>query len=68
MFWSLIGAAGFSIVYWFGGGWIIGMLTDQTMVRTAAMQYLPWAAISPLASVAGFQLDGVFIGRRARTS
>ncbi len=62
MFWSLIGAAGFSIVYWFGGGWIIGMLTDQAVVRSAAMQYLPWAAISPLASVAGFQLDGVFIG------
>jgi MATE family multidrug resistance protein len=26
------------------------------------LQYLPWAAASPVASVAGFQLDGVFIG------
>jgi len=62
MLWSAIGAAGFSIVYWIGGEWIIARLTDQAVVREAAMRYLPWAAILPLASVAGFQLDGVFIG------
>jgi MATE family multidrug resistance protein len=26
------------------------------------LRFLPWAAVLPLASVAGFQLDGVFIG------
>ncbi len=26
------------------------------------MRYLPWAVLLPLVSVAGFQLDGVFIG------
>ncbi|MFM0138847.1 MATE family efflux transporter [Caballeronia grimmiae] len=62
MLWSAIGAAGFSIVYWISGEWIIARLTDQAVVREAAMRYLPWAAILPLASVAGFQLDGVFIG------
>lgn len=62
MFWSVIGAAGFSLVYWAGGAWIVGLLTDQASIRAAALQYLPWAAASPLASVAGFQLDGVFIG------
>ncbi|SAL39567.1 multidrug transporter MatE [Caballeronia humi] len=62
MFWSVIGATGFSLVYWAGGAWIVGLLTDQASIRTAALQYLPWAAASPLASVAGFQLDGVFIG------
>ncbi|GGD92733.1 MATE family efflux transporter [Caballeronia grimmiae] len=62
MLWSAIGAAGFSIVYWISGEWIIERLTDQAVVREAAMRYLPWAAILPLASVAGFQLDGVFIG------
>ena len=62
MLWSAIGAAGFSIVYWLCGEWIIGALTDQAVVHTAAMRYLPWAAILPLASVVGFQLDGVFIG------
>ncbi|QSN63544.1 MULTISPECIES: MATE family efflux transporter [unclassified Caballeronia] len=62
MLWSAIGAAGFSVVYWLGGEWIIGRLTDQAAVRAAALRFLPWAAILPLVSVAGFQLDGVFIG------
>ncbi len=62
MFWSAIGAAGFSVVYWMSGEWIIGKLTDQAIVHAAAVRYLPWASILPLASVAGFQLDGVFIG------
>ncbi|WP_061137739.1 MATE family efflux transporter [Caballeronia fortuita] len=62
MLWSAIGAAGFSIVFWIGGEWIIGRLTDQAVVRAAAVRYLPWASVLPLASVAGFLLDGVFIG------
>ena len=62
MLWSAIGAAGFSIVYWASGAWIIGALTDQAVVRHEALRFLPWAAILPIASVAGFQLDGVFIG------
>jgi MATE family multidrug resistance protein len=31
-------------------------------VRSAAETYLPWAALSPVISVWGFLLDGVFIG------
>ncbi|MDR5783997.1 MATE family efflux transporter [Caballeronia sp. LZ065] len=62
MLWSIIGAAGFSVVYALGGEWIIGRLTDQAVVHAAAMRYLPWAAVLPVVSVAGFLLDGVFIG------
>jgi len=62
LFWSALGAFGFSMVYWVCGPWIIGQLTDQPAVRTAALRYLPWAALSPLISVWGFLLDGVFIG------
>ena len=62
MFWSVLGACGFSLVYWSGGAWIIERLTDQPAVRVAAETYLPWAALSPLISVWGFLLDGVFIG------
>jgi MATE family multidrug resistance protein len=62
LFWSALGAFGFSVVYWVCGPWIIGQLTDQPAVRTAALTYLPWAALSPLISVWGFLLDGVFIG------
>jgi MATE family multidrug resistance protein len=60
--WSALGAIGFSLVYWGAGAWIIERLTDQAAVRAAAETYLPWAALSPVISVWGFLLDGVFIG------
>ncbi|MFC0693163.1 MATE family efflux transporter [Paraburkholderia humisilvae] len=62
MLWSALGALGFSLVYWAAGGWIIGQLTDQPAVRASARTYLGWAALSPVISVWGFLLDGVFIG------
>ena len=62
MFWSTLGALGFSLVYWNTGTWIIERLTDQAAVRATAEAYLPWAALSPVISVWGFLLDGVFIG------
>lgn len=62
LLWSVVGALGFSLAYWTAGGWIIDQLTDQTTVRDAARTFLPWAALSPLISVWGFLLDGVFIG------
>ena len=65
MFWSALGALGFSLVYWSAGAWIIERLTDQAAVRVAAEAYLPWAALSPVISVWGFLLDGVFIGAQA---
>ena len=60
--WSVIGAAGFALVYGCAGKWIIGELTDQPAVRATAQTFLPWVAMLPLASVGGFLLDGVFIG------
>ncbi|WP_429296601.1 MATE family efflux transporter [Paraburkholderia atlantica] len=60
--WSALGALAFSFVYWGAGAWIIERLTDQAAVRAAAETYLPWAALSPVISVWGFLLDGVFIG------
>jgi MATE family multidrug resistance protein len=60
--WSALGALGFALVYWGAGAWIVDRLTDQPAVRVAAQTYLPWAALSPVISVWGFLLDGVFIG------
>jgi MATE family multidrug resistance protein len=60
--WSALGALCFALVYWGAGAWIVERLTDQAAVRVAAETYLPWAALSPVVSVWGFLLDGVFIG------
>jgi multidrug resistance protein, MATE family len=62
LLWSALGALAFSLLYWAAGGWIIAQLTDQPAVRESARTYLGWAAISPVISVWGFLLDGVFIG------
>ncbi|WP_166653554.1 MATE family efflux transporter [Paraburkholderia flava] len=62
MLWAGCGALGFSLVYAGAGAWIVERLTDQASIRQAAETYLPWAALSPVISVWGFLLDGVFIG------
>lgn len=62
MIWAGCGALGFSLVYAGAGAWIVERLTDQPSIRQAAETYLPWAALSPVISVWGFLLDGVFIG------
>jgi MATE family multidrug resistance protein len=60
--WSALGALGFTLVYASAGAWIVQGLTDQAAVRATADLYLPWAALSPVVSVGGYLLDGVFIG------
>ncbi|KFG92302.1 multidrug transporter MatE [Burkholderia paludis] len=62
LLWSALGALLFALVYWAAGGWIVARLTDQAEIREVALRYLPWAALSPIVSVWGFLLDGVFIG------
>ena len=65
--WSLIFAAGFSVVYLVAGPFIVRILTDLPDVRATAMAYLPWLIASPLISVWCFLYDGVYVGMtRAR--
>lgn len=52
----------FTLVYWVGGPFLIGLLTDIPDVRAEALRYLPWAATMPAVGVWSFQLDGVFWG------
>ncbi|WP_425410863.1 MATE family efflux transporter [Hyphococcus sp.] len=59
---ALIAAAAFSALYGFAGGAIITLLTPDGMIREAANTFMPWVVISPIIVVAGFQLDGIFVG------
>ena len=60
--WSALVALAFAALYALAGAQIIALLTDIAPVRQAAAVFLPWAMVSPLVSVWGFWLDGVFIG------
>lgn len=51
-----------SLAFFAAGGTIIDAITTNAAVREAARLYLPWAALAPIAGVACFQLDGIFIG------
>ncbi|WP_075214928.1 MATE family efflux transporter [Mongoliimonas terrestris] len=44
------------------GGVFIDIMTTAPDVREAARAFLPWAALTPLAGVLAFQMDGVYIG------
>jgi len=60
-------AALISLFYLVYGAQIVGLFSNQAAVRMSALHYLPWAVAMPVVAVAGFQLDGVFIGAtRAR--
>jgi MATE family multidrug resistance protein len=60
--WAFLVAGAGSLVYLVAGPWLVGLFTNVEAVRVLAMRYLPWAVSLPIVSVAGFQLDGVFIG------
>jgi multidrug resistance protein, MATE family len=47
---------------WQWGGAAIDAMSASPEVRTAARTFLPWCALTPLAGVVAFQLDGFFVG------
>lgn len=58
--WSL--AVLFTVVYAVGGQGLLRLITSDGGVVAAAHSYLPWACLIPLAGVAAFIYDGIFIG------
>ncbi len=60
--WAAMLALLVSFAFWAGGVFLIEFMTTTPQVREAAGELLPWAVLTPLAGVACFQLDGIFIG------
>ncbi|WP_418317016.1 MATE family efflux transporter [Piscinibacter sakaiensis] len=60
--WALVLAALASLVFIGLGPTLIDALTVDPAVRQSAREHLWWAGLAPLAGVASFQLDGIFIG------
>lgn len=52
----------FTATYALGGKPFLSLLTNHHEVIEAATPYLPWALLIPLAGVAAFIYDGLFIG------
>lgn len=70
--WAALVALLYTLMYWLFGYYLVAIMTDITEVRRTAAIFMPWMILSPMVSVWGFLLDGVFIGatetRPLRTS
>ena len=66
--WGAITVAFFTTAYAFGGASFLSLLTSDDNVLVAAAEYLPWAIAIPVAGVAAFVWDGVYIGLTATRS
>lgn len=63
--WGAALTAVYTLVYTAGGQPFLSLLTDADDVVVAASAYLPWAVLIPVAGVAAFIWDGVFVGLTA---
>jgi len=63
--WALIASLAYAVLFWLGGNWLTGILTNIEPVRMAMAQLMPILVLLPLLSVWCFQFDGVFIGATA---
>ena len=60
--WGVVVALIFTLFYWLGGPLLLRLLTSDVKVVLTAMFYLPWAVLIPVAGLAAFVWDGIFIG------
>lgn len=52
----------FTLLYIIGGEGFLGLLTNEQSVITASIEYFPWAIAIPIAGMAAFVWDGIYIG------
>lgn len=60
--WGALMAALFTCIYVIGGMPFLRLLTDEVQVVEASQAYVWWAYLVPVAGVAAFIWDGLFIG------
>jgi MATE family multidrug resistance protein len=65
LLWGVIMVLLFTLVYLLGGTRFLELLTDDRRVIAAATPYFFWACLIPVAGMAAFVYDGIFIGLTA---
>ena len=63
--WSMSIALLFMGIYHFAGVPMLRMMTSDPIVVDAAVGYLPWPLLMPIAGCAAFTWDGIYIGATA---
>ncbi len=60
--WGFGGAVLLCFVFWFGGPYLIDLMTTSEEVRAEARTFLPWVALAPVIGIASWMLDGIYFG------
>ncbi|HBG70385.1 MAG: hypothetical protein A2W93_15645 [Bacteroidetes bacterium GWF2_43_63] len=60
--WALGTSLVFSLLYFMGGQWIFGLLTDNQTLLDLALKQRFWVVLIPLVSFVAFMWDGIFAG------
>jgi MATE family multidrug resistance protein len=64
-FWGLAISATFTVIYGFGGEFILRLLTDNSVVIQESQPYLFWVFLIPFVAFAAFLWDGIYVGATA---
>ncbi|MFC2101842.1 MATE family efflux transporter [Bacteroidota bacterium] len=64
-FWGLSISATFTVIYGFGGEFILRLLTDNSAVIQESQPYLFWVFLIPFVAFAAFLWDGIYVGATA---
>jgi MATE family multidrug resistance protein len=67
MGWGLAVGAVMFCLFWFGGDWLIGVMTTSPEVQAGAREFLFFAAITAFTGMPAFVMDGVMIGATLNT-
>lgn len=63
--WGLSLSIPFTLVYFFGGNFLLSLLTNNKEILLAARPYLVWIAVVPLITFSAFLWDGIYVGATA---
>ncbi len=63
--WSMAIAVIFMGIYHFGGVRLLWLMTSDSTVVEASVEYIPWLLLMPVIGCASFTWDGIYIGATA---
>jgi MATE family multidrug resistance protein len=63
--WGMIITLLFTVLYYFWGENLLGILTNDQSVISTAMEYMVWTLLVPITGFSAFLFDGIYIGATA---
>jgi Na+-driven multidrug efflux pump len=65
--WGMVVSAALFCLFWFGGDWLISVMTASPEVQSGAHEFLVFAALAAFTGMPAFVMDGVMSGATLNT-